>query len=340
MINLLHHVVHSCFDIMERSGSLLSELKSVKLYKCDILDLSKAQQLPTYRYLIERYLTLLKEKPSNLRQKKNVVISELVRELRSIWIFMNISPHPRKVVHEKVTKYLEEFDKLRDYPKVKRSNLFNERFEKIASVLENGFDIKASNQTVIDKHVNLYGVLYGDEEKLLYNDNCVASEGNACSRIRFCDDVYTSWWRATKARRDKWVLKELKKRQDNVLKDQITLKKLKDDAGMSSHSCTDDAGKVNEPDFEKDYDFVPPHYPTVTKTRPRLDSFASPKTRAGPSLVDSRSDFPQIPIRTGYKTFNMDVEEALVMMESKFKVDGRKAPELLAYIADKLFKQE
>ena len=255
---------------------------------------------------------------------------------------MNISPQPRKVVHEKVTKCLEEFDNLRDYPKVKRSNLFNERFEKIASVLENGFDIKASNQTVIDKHVNLYGVLYGDEEKLLYNDNCVASEGNACSRIRFCGGVDISWWRAAKARRDKWVLKELKKmkRQDNVLKDQITLKKLKDDAGMSSHSCTDDAGKVNEPDFEKDYDFVPSHYPTVTKTRPRLDSFASSKTRAGPSQVDSRSDFPQIPIRTGYKTFNMDLVEALVMMESKFKVNGRKAPELLAYIANKLFKQE
>ena len=56
--------------MVRRSGSLLSELKSVKLYKCDILDLIKAQQLPTYRYLIERYLTLLKEKPSNLRQKK------------------------------------------------------------------------------------------------------------------------------------------------------------------------------------------------------------------------------------------------------------------------------
>ena len=73
-----------------------------------------------------------------------------------------------------------------------------------------------------------------------------------------------------------------KKRKENVLKDKITLKKLKDDAGMSSSSYTDDVDEVNEPDFEKnDENFLPFHFPTVTKTRPRSDSFASLETCAG-----------------------------------------------------------
>ena len=54
--------------------------------------------------------------------------------------------------------------------------------------LENGVDIKASQQSVIDEYVDLYDVLLGDGETLWYNGNCVPSEGNACPRKRFCGD--------------------------------------------------------------------------------------------------------------------------------------------------------
>ena len=63
-----------------RKDSVLYEVK------IEFLDLSKAQQLPTHRYVIERYLTLCHKKTSNLRNKKHIVITELVNELRSIWI--------------------------------------------------------------------------------------------------------------------------------------------------------------------------------------------------------------------------------------------------------------
>ena len=45
-----------------RSDSLLYEVNEIKFYKCETLDLSKVQQLPTYRYVIERYLTLCGKK--------------------------------------------------------------------------------------------------------------------------------------------------------------------------------------------------------------------------------------------------------------------------------------
>ena len=51
-------------------------------------------------------------------------------------------------------------------------------------------------------------------------------------------------------------------------------------------------------------------------------------------------EFPQMRVRNGFKSFNPDVMEVLVVMESKFKVDGRKAPTLLAYVANRLFQQK
>ena len=64
-----------------RKDSVLYEVK------IEFLDLSKDQQLPTHRYVIERYLTLSRKKTSNLRnKKKHIVITKLVNELRSIWI--------------------------------------------------------------------------------------------------------------------------------------------------------------------------------------------------------------------------------------------------------------
>ena len=50
--------------------------------------------------------------------------------------------------------------------------------------------------------------------------------------------------------------------------------------------------------------------------------------------------FPKKAVRTGFKTFDMGIIETLVVMESVYKVDVRKAPSLLAFIANKSFGQE
>ena len=122
-----------------RSDSLLYEVNEIEFYKCETLDSSKVQQLPTYRYVIERYLTLCGEKPSNLKDKKLVVTTELVNELRSIWVYMNIPPNLRKVVREKVTKNLDKFDKVKKCSNGKRENKsFKDRLSSIVKRLENG----------------------------------------------------------------------------------------------------------------------------------------------------------------------------------------------------------
>ena len=81
---------------MNRKSSTLAEFISesfdVRFTRREKLDLSRVQQLPTYRYVIERYLTVSNEFPSNLKNKKDKAITELTKELVEIWVFMNIPP--------------------------------------------------------------------------------------------------------------------------------------------------------------------------------------------------------------------------------------------------------
>lgn len=67
-----------------------------------------------------------------------------------------------------------------------------------------------------------------------------------------------------------------------------------------------------------------------------MSNYSSPTTS-----VSTKSNvlYPQVPVRTGYKTFNMDVIEALTVMESVYKVDAHEASGLLAYIANKEFNR-
>ena len=74
-----------------RSSDILLELGDVVLKKTPPLDLSVVQQLPSYRYVYSRYLTLRgREHP----YKTSIpdISNELGKELREIWIFMNVTP--------------------------------------------------------------------------------------------------------------------------------------------------------------------------------------------------------------------------------------------------------
>ena len=73
-----------------------------------------------------------------------------------------------------------------------------------------------------------------------------------------------------------------------------------------------------------------------TTISPENQEKHSMKTRSNIHSVvidDIKEQFPQIPVWTGYKTFNIDIIEALAVM-----VDGRKTPSLVRYIGNKVLK--
>ena len=73
-----------------RKDDILFKLGEVEFKRREMLDLEKVQQLPTYRYVIERCFTIKDALPPREPKKENAVLSILVHELRYMWIFMNI----------------------------------------------------------------------------------------------------------------------------------------------------------------------------------------------------------------------------------------------------------
>ena len=58
--------------------------KVVQFKRRNAMDFNSLQQLPTYGYIIERYLTLMKEKPKTLPSKQETVLSEINKGVRGV----------------------------------------------------------------------------------------------------------------------------------------------------------------------------------------------------------------------------------------------------------------
>ena len=122
--------------------------------------------------------------------------------------------------------------------------------------LENGFDLRTSHQGTIDLLTEEFEIEVGEEEELLYMDNCVPDEDGRCPRKRACAGDDLVWLKNAQERRQALENKDekFKKRNDQIASDKAALEKLKgveqsvlpeqhDDADMDQ-DLTDDTFKV------------------------------------------------------------------------------------------------
>ena len=151
-----------------RKSSVLWELKNVKFMETEPLDFSKAQQLPSFKHLIKRYLTLIRDRGSNMK----TAIHYLAKEFEYNWIFMNVYPISVKAIKEKFTRFLSDVDKMKRCAVTKRGPTWNEKADDLISILDNGVDIKCHDPTLVEYMEAVFGVKEGEDEVLLYNDNC------------------------------------------------------------------------------------------------------------------------------------------------------------------------
>ena len=79
------------FSKMEtRSKDLLCTIGSIEFFKSESMNLSVLKQLPTYRYLYERYFTMQKSFPQNMKGRSSFIVADLSKEFTYIWTHMNI----------------------------------------------------------------------------------------------------------------------------------------------------------------------------------------------------------------------------------------------------------
>ena len=124
-----------------RKDDILFKLGEVEFKRREMLDLEKVQQLPTYRYVIERCFTIKDTLPPREPKKENAVLSILVHELRYIWIFMNIPCLAYPTVRSKIQNLFSTASYLKRVNEGKRKEKRNTDVTSVVQKLDNGDSI-------------------------------------------------------------------------------------------------------------------------------------------------------------------------------------------------------
>ena len=224
-----------------RKDDVLFESFDIKFMKRALLDLSVSQQLPTYRFLIERYYTKMNELPKTMSGKKDKVIQDLTNDFRFTWIFMNTPPKSYKTCKEIFTKFIDNFHKLRHTAVSKRKDTWIREVADLKSILDDGVDIRSFDKQICDSIITECSVEVGEEEELLYKDNCVRI-GNCCPRLRWCGGVDTAWWKGAIIRRNKLEKQEVYRirREARIAAEKAALEKLKVNVSLNTYENQND----------------------------------------------------------------------------------------------------
>ena len=112
---------------------------------------------------------------------------------------MNVYPISTKAIKEKFARFLEDIYKLKRCAVSTRGKTWNEKADDLISILDNGVDIKAVDSAMIESNKELFGVKEGEEESMLYNDNCKpyypGGENPVRQNIKYKDWLLGYWGR-------------------------------------------------------------------------------------------------------------------------------------------------
>ena len=335
---------------MDLRSKTLSEVLDLKFYKREQLSLNVLRQLPSYRYVLERYFTESNNYdawPYNLPNRNSMIALTIADELMYVWINMGVIPASRTTVNKAVqTLVFKDYLKnLKDVTASKRGPKWNERYRIMKGQLEDGFDIKRKDKTKSDEMASYLGTdTAPEEEEELYKDNCVRNEDGRCPRIRWVGGVDTAWQRAANER-----LRKMEKSERFARQRELRIAQEKEQLQRESTSFMPSAVDVDSQPMESeellsdDEEFSPEDRAATCAKKRLKEATDIPATRSSSRSEPSQDPvgkFPDIEVRSGEKTFNVQIKETLVVMMSVYKVEARKAGPLLQYIANTLFGQK
>ena len=167
-----------------------------------------------------------------------------------------------------------------------------------------------------------------------------------CKGIRWCAGTDMKWVKKAVDRKNKLERKEYIARKE-IERYREAMDRLKEETKVVSvDEVEGDKHDDTVPENSDDHEYQPAK--TAYRKSSIVDNLSTSDAKTRLSLQkqsevtaeEEASRFPDLPIRTGLKTFDMTIIETLVIMEAKFKVDARKARELLAYIGNTIFHQK
>ena len=306
------------------------------------LDFSTNVQIPTKHEVIERYFTI----KSNLSQNEPATTSLkiLSDQLHIEWIQMNIPVVDSKNISKThLEPLLQNMKKLQKVPIAKRKDKWKTDMKEFISKLDHGFDIMAKDDEAKDAMKEKFAIEFGKEEKDLFEDNCVPDETGKCPRRRWVGGVDPAWKKEFDEEEKFQERRENRKlvKHTKQIKIKEALEEQKVDFDKKADNIDEVIGEEEALKRQDSDEIVGPFkFPKTVKQKVKP---AQTRSRSHDTLAEHKccSDtFPDIPVRSGYKTFNMDIIEVLVVVESKFGVERRKEGGLLCYIMNRLAGQK
>ena len=305
----------------------------VVIEKCQVLDFKKAQPLPDLRHAISRVHTLKSEGHPN----PSLVVA---KELWYAWIYGNLPPCGETWIQSRLKKEMKRINKLKWTHLSKRKKSWETEMKQLIVDLDNGLDLRSDNPATLNLLTVELGIEVGEDEELLYQDNCVPGEDGRCLRRVVVGGDDKVWLRETIEAEKKAERREdlFQRRKLRIAKDKEALMNVKVSHTYESNSeinDNDESAEVNTIEFDA---FKAHPRDEASKVVLNLSNTDNVSTRSGPSI--NTDDSKLKPVRTSFKNVDDDIVEVMVNMECQFGVDKRQVAPLLAYIMNKLAGQK
>ena len=158
----------------------------VEFRKHEPLDFTKAQLLPDLRHALSRVYTLKSENHPE-------AVWAVAKELWCDWIYINLPPVTEINIRKKLEKQLPRIEKLKRTHLTKRGPSWEKEVRQLLVDMDNGMDLRSWHKASIEVLTEEFEIAVGEDEELLYADNCVPGDDGKCDRKRVCAGEDQVW---------------------------------------------------------------------------------------------------------------------------------------------------
>ena len=98
---------------------------SIVFRKAEPVDFNRLVRIPTYKWLYERYYSVLNDIPANKPGRKNDVLIRLSKELVEVYLYCDLCPKTEATIKKNIEKRIKILEKIRHELKTIRESSKN-----------------------------------------------------------------------------------------------------------------------------------------------------------------------------------------------------------------------
>ena len=241
------------------------------------------------------------------------VCKTVAKELATFWIFIgNLYPKTEKNIAKKIQKDYNELKRLQSYPK-KTCKKYLSDIVIFNTNMSKGYDIRSEDKAYEKRLENEFGVKVTAEEELYYQNNC-----------------FGDWTAKSMGIDPKWLKKKNRNELRKYCEDQKLLKIQKDMEIQKDLNISEIATAMIDDDIHTDTEGGATFSCSLNSRKDKLLNSSS---------ENINPNFPQIPIRTNFKTLNEVIIRCIVQISADYNLPPSTASSILCDVGNTVFHQ-